>query len=65
MQLRKTIVAVCTDMYDAYVNAAREVFGKSISVIVDRFHVAQLYRKSLVSLRKRELKCLKEEKSIS
>jgi transposase len=63
IQLRKTIVAVCTDMYDAYVNAAREVFGKSIPVIVDRFHVAQLYRKSLVSLRKHELKYLKKNLS--
>jgi transposase len=59
-RLCKTIAAVCTDMYDGYVNAAKEVFGKKIPVIVDRFHVAQLYRKSLVSLRKRELKRLKK-----
>lgn len=62
-RLRKTITAVCTDMYDGYVNAAKEVFGKKIPVIVDRFHVAQLYRKCLVSLRKRELKRLKKELS--
>jgi len=58
-KLRKTIVAVCTDMYDSYITAAKEVLGKSVPVIVDRFHVAQLYRKCLVSLRKRELKRLR------
>lgn len=58
-RLRKTIVAVCTDMYEGFINAAKEALGKNIAVIVDRFHVAQLYRKSLVSLRKRELKRLR------
>jgi len=57
---RKTIVAVCTDMCDGYINAAKEALGKRIPIIVDRFHVAQLYRKCLVSLRKRELKRLKK-----
>jgi transposase len=59
-KLHKSIIAVCTDMYDGYVNAAKEVFGKKVAVIVDRFHVAKLYRKSLVSLRKKELKRFKE-----
>ena len=57
--LVNTIIAVCTDMYDGYVNAAKEAFGGKVPVIVDRFHVARLYRKGLVSLRKRELKKLK------
>lgn len=52
---RKTIVAICCDMYDGYVNAAHEVFGDNVPVIIDRFHVAKLYRKSLVLLRKKEL----------
>lgn len=60
---RKTITAVCCDMYEGYINAAKEVFGKSIPVVVDRFHVAQLYRKSLISLRKRELTRLRKELS--
>lgn len=59
-KLQKTIVAVCTDMCDGFINAAKEALGKRISIIVDRFHVAQLYRKCLVSLRKRELKRLKK-----
>lgn len=62
-KLHKTIIAVCTDMCDGFVNAAKEVFGKKIPVVVDRFHVAQLYRKCLVSLRQQELKRLKKELS--
>jgi len=59
-KLHKTIIAVCTDMYDGFINAAKEVFGKKVHVIVDRFHVAKLYRKCLVSLRKKELTRLKK-----
>jgi transposase len=58
---RKTISAVCFDMYDGYLNAAKEVFGESIPVVVDRFHVAKLYRKCLVALRKKELARLRKE----
>ena len=43
-KLRKTIAGVCTDMYDGFINAAKEILGKRIPIIVDRFHVAQLYR---------------------
>ena len=50
-------------MYDGYVNAAKEVFGDKCTVIIDRFHVARLYRKSLISLRKKDLKPL--QKSLS
>lgn len=63
VHLRSTIIAVCTDMYDGYINAVKEVFGDIIPIIVDRFHVAKLYRKSLVSLRKKELKKLKKSLS--
>jgi transposase len=45
--LRGTIEAVCTDMYDGYINAAKAVFGKSVPIVTDRFHVAKLYRKSV------------------
>jgi len=59
-RLRRTIKAVCSDMYDGYVNAVKEVFGKDTRVVVDRFHVAKLYRKSLDELRKKELRRLKK-----
>ena len=59
--LRKTIIAVCSDMYDGFVNSAKEVFGADIPVIVDRYHVSKLYRKCLVTARKAELKKLKKK----
>ena len=58
--LKKTIIAICSDMYDGFINAAKEAFGEDIPVIADRYHVSKLYRKSLVSLRKKELKKLKK-----
>lgn len=58
--LKKTIIAVCTDMYDGFINAAKEALGSDIPVIADRYHVSKLYRKCLVSLRKKELKRLKK-----
>jgi transposase len=47
-------------MYDGFISAAKEVFGKRIQVVVDRFHVAKLYGNSLDELRKSELKRLKK-----
>ncbi len=60
-RLKKTIKAVCSDMYDGYINAAKEVFGKKVIIVADRFHVAKLYRKDLDDLRKQEMKRLKKE----
>ena len=59
--LRKTIRIVCTDLYKGYVNAAKEVLGRKVRIVVDRFHIAKLYRKGLDEVRKKELKRLKEE----
>ncbi len=58
--LCKTIHTVCCDMYDGFVNAAKEVLGKRVHIVSDRFHVAKLYRKGLDSLRKQEMRRLKE-----
>lgn len=57
-KLRKTIKAVCSDMYDGFIYAAKEVLGKRVKVVIDRFHVAKLYRKGLDALRKQEFKRL-------
>ncbi|MCP4937054.1 MAG: ISL3 family transposase [bacterium] len=62
-RLRKKVQAVCSDMYDGFINAAKEVFGKKVVLVVDRFHVAKLYRNGVEQLRKQELKRLKEELS--
>ena len=60
-KLRKTIRVVCSDMYEGYIKAVKEVLGKGVQLVVDRFHVAKLYRKGLDELRKKELKRLKKE----
>jgi transposase len=62
-RLRKTVQAVCCDLYDGYMNACKEVFKNKVPVVADRFHVRKLYRKSLVNIRKSELKRLKSELS--
>ncbi|RKZ89525.1 MAG: hypothetical protein DRR19_11445 [Candidatus Parabeggiatoa sp. nov. 1] len=61
-RLRKTIVAVCSDMYEGFINAVKEVL-KFVPIVVDRFHVSKLYRKGLDELRKSEMKRLKKELS--
>jgi len=60
-QLRQTIETVCTDMYEGYVNAVHEVLGEEQEIVIDRFHVAQAYRKGADCLRKQEQKRLKKE----
>jgi transposase len=57
-RLRLSVRYVCSDMYDGFINAAKEVFGKSIRIVADRFHVAKLYRAGLENLRKQELRRL-------
>jgi len=48
-------------MYDGFINAAKEVFGNKVKVVIDRFHVAKLYRGSFDDLRKKEMYRLKKE----
>lgn len=43
---------VTTDMWEAYVNAAREVFGESVRVVIDRFHVMQNLQDRLTQARR-------------
>jgi len=47
-------------MYDGFVQAATEVFGIR-AVVIDRYHVAKLYREPLDHLRIEEMKRLKGE----
>ncbi len=46
--------------YEGFINASKEVFGDKVRVVIDRFHVAKLYRSKVDSLRKQELKRLKK-----
>ena len=59
--LKKTIKSVCYDMYDGFINAAKEAFGSLIRIVVVSFHVAKQYRKGFDTLRIQELKRLKKE----
>jgi transposase len=62
-KLRRSVQYVCSDMYDGYINAAKEVFGKRVHIVADRFHVAKLYRDGFETLRKKELRRLKKDLS--
>ena len=62
-RVRHTIHSVCADMYEGFVHAAKEVFGKRVKIVIDRFQVAKLYRRGVDSLRKHELKRLQQELS--
>lgn len=43
---------VTCDMWDAYVNAATEVFGKDVRVTIDRFHVMKNFQEQLTEARR-------------
>ena len=58
-RLKRTVNAVCCDLYDGFINAAKAVFDKRVLVVADRFHVRKLYGRGLITLRKAELKRLK------
>jgi transposase len=49
-RLRKSVRYVCSDMYDGFINAAREVFGRKVRIVADRFHVAKMYREDFDEL---------------
>ena len=58
--LATTIHTLCTDMYEGYIQAVREVLPH-VRIVIDRFHVAQKYRDAADTVRKQELKRLKRE----
>lgn len=62
-RLRRGIQCVCSDMYAGFINAAKEIFGKRVRLVVDRFHVAKLYRDGFESLRIKEFRRLRKELS--
>lgn len=64
-RLWPTMATVCTDMWDGYVNAAKEFAAAhpevSLAVVTDRYHVAKNYRDCVDTLRKSECRRLKKE----
>ncbi len=59
--LKRSVEAICTDMYEGYINAAKEVFKKKMLIVVDRYHVAKLYRGGIDKYRQKILNKLKHE----
>jgi len=60
--LLSQLVEVTTDMWEGYVNAAYEVFGKDIRVTIDRFHVMKQFQERLTEARREiQRKLPKEE----
>jgi transposase len=58
--IRTHITTVCTDMWDGYITAAQEVLPDA-RIVIDRFHVARHYRDAVDTLRKQEVRRLKQE----
>lgn len=54
------VTEVTTDMWDAYVSAAREVFGAQVIVTIDRFHVMKNFQECLTGARRELQKKLSE-----
>jgi transposase len=57
--VKTTIQRACVDMYEGYSNAVYEELP-SVTVVVDRFHVAKNYRGCADKARKQEMKLLKK-----
>ena len=54
---------VTCDMWDAYVNAAKETFGESITITIDRFHVMKNFQDCLNKARRELQKTLPKEQA--
>ena len=50
--LLTSVEEVTTDMWDAYVEAAREAFGEQVVVTIDRFHVMKNFQECLTAARR-------------
>jgi len=59
-EVRQTIGTACTDLYEGFIQAVKEVLGE-VAVAADRYHVAKLYRECAERLRKQELRRLKQD----
>jgi len=62
LRILKTVQSVCCDLWEAYMEAAREELP-TVRIVADRFHVAKHYRHAAEQVRKQELQRLKKELS--
>ncbi len=60
-RLYKTITCFCTDMHDGYVYAIKSIFKNKKLIIIDRFHVAKLYRGATDKFRMKIMAQLKKK----
>lgn len=58
---RGDVQAVAMDMWEPFMDAAREVFGADIDIVHDRFHVSGYLGKAVDLVRKKEHRALKKE----
>jgi transposase len=54
---------VTCDMWDAYVNASAEVFGETIRITIDRFHVMKNFQEQLAEARREVQRGLGKEEA--
>ena len=59
VRLQATVRRVCTDLCEAYAGAVRAALPQA-QLVADRFHVARLYRDGVDTLRKQELRRLRQ-----
>jgi len=57
------VIEVTTDMWDGYVEAAREVFGEAVRITIDRFHVMKNFQDHLTAARREIQKQLSGEEA--
>jgi transposase len=61
--LLSAVEEVTSDMWDAYVQASREVFGPTIRIIIDRFHVMKNFQDRLNDARRELQRRLDKEQA--
>jgi transposase len=54
---------VTTDMWEGYVEAAKEVFGSAVRLVIDRFHVMKLFQEQLTGARRELQRGLSKEEA--
>jgi len=58
--IRTGITTVCTDIWEGYITAVQEVLPDA-TIVIDRFHVARHYRDGVDTLRKQEMRRLRND----
>lgn len=61
--LLSSLAEVTSDMWDAYVEATKEVFGPEVRVTIDRFHVMKNFHDRLTEARRELQRALPQERA--